>query len=1498
MKKKESFQQADQTQKTKINNLYTPQLERDSCGVGMIADLGGEGSNSLVEGALTILENMEHRGASGYEETTGDGAGILVQIPDAFFRKVLKPSSPKLPKKGHYAVGMFFLPYAPEQYLPIIDQVKQCIRSQGFNPFFVRSVPIQTAGIGDSALSAQPAILQIFLSPQEQMPPLEEEQLFLLRHFLDRKFGHIREYYCCSLSSRTIIYKGMLTALQLRTFFPDLSHPDFASALAIVHSRFSTNTLPNWKLAQPFHHLAHNGEINTLQGNLNWWTAREKQMLQNGSPELKKWTDLFPLTQSALSDSGNLNQVVGFLGHTFQSLAKAIMVLIPEAWQNDRSMAPEKRAFYQYFDGLFEPWDGPASICFTDGHMIGATLDRNGLRPSRYLVTKDNWLILGSEAGALPVEPDHILAKGRLQPGKMLLVDLQQHRIIPDEELKTRLSREHNYQAWLRDYSLELEEIPNHSETLYEPTPLAQRQVAAGFTKEDQEVLLKAMVTTQKEAIGSMGSDIPLAVLSNTAQHLSNYFKQQFAQVTNPPIDPLREGFFMSLSTALGAGSKIAQLGPRQATVLRTHSPLLTQDELGRLLSPPLEEFPGLRLSLLHPVEQSFEQSLDELQKTLLLRIQEGYRHIVLSDRGLTKQTLALPSLLVIGAIHHFLIEQGLRKEVILTLEVADCWETHHLASLLSFGADLVCPYLAYETVEKLSQQHRLSPENGLRRYRKAMLGGLLKIMSKLGISTLASYKGAQTFEALGIHSAVIERCFKGTISRIGGLGFAEIQKEQQIKQRAAFQQEWVQLPDLGVLRWQKRGEYHLFNPQTIHLLQFATKSNSYAMYQQFAQEIDNLEKNNSTLRSFLRLRPGKAIPIEEVEPADAILKRFATGAMSFGSISPEAHSLLARAMHRIGGKSNSGEGGEDPRRAYQKIEGDSLRSAIKQVASGRFGVDLPYLISADELQIKIAQGAKPGEGGHLPGHKVNPMIAKVRNSTPGVGLISPPPHHDIYSIEDLAQLIYDLKQANERARISVKLVAKAGVGIIAAGVAKAKANHLLISGFDGGTGASPLSSIRHAGIPWEIGLAETHQTLMRNGLRDRVVLQTDGQIRTGRDMAIATILGAEEWGIATAALVVEGCILMRKCHLNTCPVGIATQDEDLRKKFAGKVEDLVHYFQFLAQHLREIMASVGVRTVNELVGRTDLLEIDRSRTNWKTQQLDLTPLLVPAENPYQIGRVGPAELSTSLSAPLDEQLMERLSNPSTPNLPIFIQNTDRAVGTRLSGYLLQKRGSSLSLDQRSFYFRGSAGQSFGAFTPQGLQFHLEGEANDYLGKGLSGATLTVRPDRNSTFRAHEQVISGNVALYGATAGFAYINGRVGDRFAVRNSGATAVVEGVGTQGCEYMTGGIVAILGTIGQNFAAGMSGGLVYLYNPGATSLEYINKEMVYIEPLDKRDEEALEILLRRHQEYTQSARAKSILHTWNQSKGRFLRVVPKEYKAILEKRPTRSLGLLLNA
>jgi len=1491
----------------KQRGLYVPQLESDACGTGLIARLDGIKTHQLVEDALLMLTNMEHRGACGSEPNTGDGAGILIQTPHEFFEKKCREQGFSLPAFGGYGVGVVFFPASRNLRRQCRVLFDDYIDEMGFELLGYRKIPTDHEELGESAVSVEPRMEQVFVKPAEQMDPKAlERRLYVLRKFathnIHKTYPQSKDhFYITSFSYKTVVYKGQLTTHQLRPYFPDLHDELCKSAIALVHSRFSTNTAPKWKLAQPFRYIAHNGEINTITGNLNWWMSKEMLLKSTlfSDEELEK---LKPVCGGRLSDSGNFDNVLEFLVLSGFSLPHALMMMIPEAWQHDEQMEDYKKAFYEYHKTIMEPWDGPASICFTDGILVGATLDRNGLRPSRYCLTEDNVLIVASEAGALPIDQSKVIHKGRLQPGRILIADLDEHRVIGDEELKSKICRRLPYRKWLDEHRITLEGLPAGQQPAVEldEQALFRNQLLFGFSREDLKVLLAPMAKEGEDPIGSMGADIPLAVLSHQSQHLANYFKQLFAQVTNPPIDPIRERSVMSLHAMLGGAGNILEIKPERAQFIHLPGPVLSNAGLNKVKQLAHPHFkPGVIDTVFKADGQQgrLQAAIGHVCAVAEDLARNGVNILILSDRNADPYRAPIPSLLAAGAVHHHLIRKGLRSLTSIVVESGDVRETHHFATLIGYGASAVNPYMAYATIAGLKKREVFDKNAKLGKlfeaYDKAIGKGLLKVMSKIGISTLQSYQGAQIFEVLGLNEEVVDKCFNGSISRIQGIGFDGIAREVLARHRLAFPEKAVansQLDAGGVYQWKRQGEAHTLNPQTIHLLQYATRKNEYAAFKKYAKLINEQAEQAMTLRGLLAFRKGEKIDIKEVEPAERIMKRFATGAMSFGSISHEAHATLAIAMNRIGARSNSGEGGEDEARFEPKPNGDWERSAIKQVASGRFGVTSYYLANADELQIKMAQGAKPGEGGQLPGHKVDEWIGRVRHSTPGVGLISPPPHHDIYSIEDLAQLIFDLKNANPAARINVKLVSKAGVGIIASGVAKAHADAILVSGHDGGTGASPLASIRHAGLPWELGLAESHQTLVRNKLRDRVVLQTDGQLRTGRDLAIATLLGAEEWGIATAALVVEGCIMMRKCHLNTCPVGIATQDPELRKRFAGDPEHVINFFRFLAEDLREIMAELGFRTVNDMVGKVEMLKVKQKVQHWKYKELDLSPILYKEPADETIGQYKQVEQDHGIANVLDRRLIEHARLALEEKAPISgtfsIRNTDRAAGAMLSNEI-SKRYKDEGLPDATirYRFRGSAGQSFGAFSASGLEFTLEGEANDYFGKGLSGARLIAVPDREAKFIPSENIIIGNVAFYGATSGEAYIRGMAGERFAVRNSGVKAVVEGIGDHGCEYMTGGIVLVLGETGKNFAAGMSGGMAYVFNPNGEFERRLNPGMVDLDSMEDDDFKRVRALIRNHFRYTSSQVAAGILQDWEIQKGFFTKVMPRDYKAVLE-------------
>jgi len=1492
--------------------LYTPELEKASCGIGMVANLDNIPTHQLVEDAIAILERMEHRGACGCEENTGDGAGILVQVPHRFFTRKAKEKGYDLPAYGKYGVGSVFFPMDRKSRSECRVLFNDYCDELGLEVLGYRKVPTDHEDLGDTAISVEPRMEQVFIKPKESMEPdALERRLYVLRkyatHNVHTTYPHVQDqFYITSFSYKTVVYKGQLTTGQLRSYFSDLQSLDFESSIALVHSRFSTNTVPKWKLAQPFRFMAHNGEINTIQGNKNWWISKE-QMLETSKFTEDELEKLLPICGSDLSDSANFDNVLEFLVLGGYELPHALMMMIPEAWRHNPKMEDYKKSFYEFHENLMEAWDGPASVCFTDGKLVGATLDRNGLRPSRYCLTSDNVLILASEAGVLPIDQSKIVLKGRLQPGKMLIADLVEHKIIGDDELKDRICQQLPYSDWLTKHRKVVTDFPKAKAIApFDEKELKIQQKIFGFSKEDINVVIGPMVSGKKDPIGSMGSDTPLAILSKRSQHLANYFKQLFAQVTNPPIDPIREKAVMSLACKLGGSANIMKPGPHLAQFIHLESPILKDSELARIKALYGAEFKSGMIDITFKAigqKGLLRAAISQVCAQAEDLTRQGVNILILSDRNTGDGRAPIPSLLATGAIHHHLIKAGLRNETSIIVEGGDIRETHHLATLVGYGANAINPYMSFATIQHLHEikyfEKGVHLSDAIETYIYAMGAGLLKIMSKIGISTIQSYHGAQIFEALGLDEEVIAKCFSGTVSRIKGISFNGIAKETMIRYNSAYvaDDENIKLDVGGIFQWKRRGEYHLFNPQTIHLLQYSSRTNDYEMYKKFAKLIDDQSEQACTLRGLMAFRKTTSIDIDDVEPVENIMRRFVTGAMSFGSISHEAHSTLAVAMNRIGGKSNSGEGGEDEVRFEKKANGDWERSATKQVASGRFGVTSYYLSNAEELQIKMAQGAKPGEGGQLPGHKVDEWIGRVRHSTPGVGLISPPPHHDIYSIEDLAQLIYDLKNANRKARINVKLVSKAGVGIIASGVAKAHADAILISGHDGGTGASPLSSIRHAGLPWELGLAESHQTLVKNQLRDRVTLQTDGQIRTGRDIAIATLLGAEEWGVATAALVVEGCILMRKCHLNTCPVGIATQDPDLRARYNGTVESVINYFRFMATDMRERMAKLGFRTVNDMVGKVELLKF-KQVDFWKYENLDLSPILYKVPSSEHVGQYKRIPQNHGIDDVLDRKLIKYAASALEAGHPVQsvfdIKNTDRATGTMLSNEISKKyKGTGLPDGVIDYRFIGSAGQSFGAFGAHGIQFTLEGEANDYFGKGLSGGRLIVVPDRAATFNPSENIIIGNVAFYGATSGEAYIKGMAGERFGVRNSGVHAVVEGTGDHGAEYMTGGILVVLGKTGKNFAAGMSGGMAFIYDVDSDFSERCNPSMVDLDPLSVKDEETLRQLIRNHFKYTSSKVALDILNDWDNHKKHFTKVMPRDYKRVLAERKARSVN-----
>jgi glutamate synthase (ferredoxin) len=1500
--------------------LYDPQYEHDACGVGFIVDLKGRKSHDLVRKAIQILENLEHRGACGCEKNTGDGAGILLQTPHDFLVRECDTLGIKLPAYGEYGVGMVFLPTDQDGQQWCEQRFEQIVREEGQHVLGWRTVPTNNDPLGPTARGTEPVIRQIFIGRGGQLADdlAFERKLYVIRKRVENAVKAsdlaLRSmFYVPSLSYKTLIYKGMLISTQLATYYPDLQNATLAASLAMVHSRFSTNTFPNWARAHPYRYLCHNGEINTLRGNVNWMHARESLFASKlFGADIQK---ILPVIDETGSDSAMFDNALEMLVMTGRSLPHAVMMMIPEPWNGHESMGAEKKAFYEYHSCLMEPWDGPASIAFTDGLRIGAVLDRNGLRPSRFYVTKDDLVIMASEVGVLDVPADRIVLKGRLQPGRMFLVDQAQGRIISDDEVKYQVATEKPYARWLRKSMVTLEDLPE-GPVVHDPDhkTVLVRQHEFGYTSEDLKILMSPMATDGNEAVGSMGNDAALAVLSERPQLLYNYFKQLFAQVTNPPVDGIREELIMSMETTIGAEQNLLEPKPRSARQIKLKSPILRNDELDKLRqldgiprtggARPLmgRDFKATTLSMLFEARNGgpgLERAMAELCRQASQAIAEGNDFIILSDRGIDRERAAIPALLAVAGVHHHLIREGTRTKVGLIVESGEPREVHHFALLIGYGAGAINPYLAFETLEDMIRQGQLTEVDevkAVKNYVKSISKGVMKVMSKMGISTAQSYCGAQIFEAVGLNQEVIDKYFTWTSSRVGGIGIDVIAQEVTARHDRAFPDRSLNGHTLDVgghYQYRKDGEYHLFNPETVHKLQYACRSGNYQVFKQYSELVNNQSKRLCTLRGLFNLKfADQPIPIEEVEPVEAIMKRFKSGAMSYGSISKEAHETLAIAMNRIGGKSNTGEGGEDPARYVLDPNGDSRNSAIKQVASGRFGVTSEYLVMAQELQIKMAQGAKPGEGGQLPGHKVYPWIAKVRHSTPGVGLISPPPHHDIYSIEDLAELIHDLKNGNHHARISVKLVAEVGVGTIAAGVSKAHADVVLISGHDGGTGASPLTSIKHAGVPWELGLAETHQTLVLNDLRSRIVVEVDGQLKTGRDVVIGALLGAEEFGFATAPLVSLGCIMMRVCHLNTCPVGVATQDPKLRAKFMGKPEHVVNFMRFIAQEVRELMAQLGFRTVNEMIGHAERLEMREAVDHYKAKGLDYSKIFYQPPVPASVGRYCQTKQDHGLDRALDNTTLLPLCRPAledrTPVAAILpIRNVNRVVGTILGSEVTRRYGAAgLPEDTIKLHFQGSAGQSFGAFIPRGMTLILEGDSNDYIGKGVSGGKIIVYPPEGSTFVPADNVIIGNVAFYGATGGEAYICGMAGERFGVRNSGVHAVVEAVGDHGCEYMTGGRVVVLGQTGRNFAAGMSGGIAYVLDEVGEFPRHCNLEMVKLFPLEDAEEvDLVQDMIRRHAYYTKSERAWKVLALWEEMLPKFVKVYPNDYQRVIE-------------
>ncbi|PRX09035.1 UNVERIFIED_ORG: glutamate synthase (NADH) large subunit [Martelella mediterranea] len=1541
--------------RNKRQGLYDPRNEHDACGVGFIAHMKGEKSHQIVKDGLFILENLTHRGAVGADPLMGDGAGMLMQIPDKFFREEMAAEGVVLPKVGEYAVGYFFMPRDPERIAHYRDIIQKVIADEGQNFLGFREVPVDNSSLSkaEDIAATEPYHLQVFIGAGERADTQAdfERRLFILRKVISNTIfaesdGATEDFYIVSMSSSTIVYKGMFLAYQVGAYYKDLADPRFESAVALVHQRFSTNTFPSWKLSHPYRMVAHNGEINTLRGNVNWMAARQASVSSPlfGDDISKLW----PISYEGQSDTACFDNALEFLVQGGYSMAHAVMMLIPEAWAGNMSMDPQTRAFYEYHAALMEPWDGPAAVAFTDGRQIGATLDRNGLRPARYLITKDDRIIMASEAGVLPVEEENIVAKWRLQPGRMLLIDMEKGRIVSDDEIKSELAGMHPYQQWLDRTQLILEELnPVEPRALRRDVSLLDRQQAFGYTLEDTKILMSPMATTGQEAIGSMGTDTPISAMSDKSKLLYTYFKQNFAQVTNPPIDPIREELVMSLVSFIGPRPNLLDHeGAAREKRLEVRQPILTNGDLEKIRSIGHTEdrFDTKTLDITYDVDEGeagMPAMIDRLCERAEAAVRGGYNIIVLSDRQIGPDRIAMPALLATAAVHHHLIRKGLRTSVGLVVESGEPREVHHFCCLAGYGAEAINPYLAFDTLADMHAKG-LFPEEVdagevIYRYIKAIGKGMLKVMSKMGISTYQSYCGAQIFDAIGLSSEFVERFFFGTASMIEGVGLKEVAEETVARHRSAFGKDPVLASTLdigGEYAFRMRGEAHAWTPDAVAELQHAVRGNARDRYDAFARIENASSLRMNTIRGLFRIRNAeeigrKPVSVDEVEPASEIVKRFSTGAMSFGSISREAHTTLAIAMNEIGGKSNTGEGGEESDRYLPLPSGATPkeRSAIKQIASGRFGVTTEYLVNADLLQIKVAQGAKPGEGGQLPGHKVDATIAKTRHSTPGVGLISPPPHHDIYSIEDLAQLIYDLKNVNPAADVSVKLVSEVGVGTVAAGVAKARADHITVSGFDGGTGASPLTSLKHAGSPWEIGLAETQQTLVLNGLRSRIALQVDGGLKTGRDVLIGAMLGADEFGFSTAPLIAAGCIMMRKCHLNTCPVGVATQDPVLRKRFKGLPEHVVNYFFFVAEELREMLAELGFTSLNEVIGAVELLDKDEAIAHWKSQGLDFSKIFhkvaAPKEATYWTERQK-HPIDDILDRKLIEKAMPALERKEKVAFDVDIKNVDRSAGAMLSGEVAKRwNQKGLKEDTISVTLHGTAGQSFGAFLASGVTFDLIGDGNDYVGKGLSGGKIIIRPPENSPVVPEESIIVGNTVLYGATAGECYFHGIAGERFAVRNSGAIAVVEGVGDHGCEYMTGGLVVVLGSTGRNFAAGMSGGVAYVLDEDGGFADRCNMAMVMLEPvpeeddmleklhhhggdlmhkgrvdvsgdMTRHDEERLVRLINNHLLYTGSARARAILDDWAHYRPMFRKVMPVEYRRALEDMERMRMGV----
>jgi glutamate synthase domain-containing protein 2/glutamate synthase domain-containing protein 1/glutamate synthase domain-containing protein 3 len=1486
--------------------LYDPSTEHDACGLGFVVHMKGQKSHEIIDNAVTILKNLIHRGACGCEENTGDGVGILIQKPHKFFKRVCAENNIKLPDTDSYGAGMVFLPTDAAQAKRCQEIFERIIEEEGQALLGWREVPTNDSSLGPTAVAGEPSFKQIFIAKSDSLDPAAfDRKLYVIRKRVENEIwssdmSEQNLFYMPSLSYRTFVYKGMLTGSQIEPMFPDLSDPDVESALALVHQRFSTNTFPAWRLAHPFRYVAHNGEINTVRGNANWMHARESLCESDlFGDDLKK---LFPVCIEGGSDSATFDNVMEFLHMAGRPLPLAVLMMIPEAWSGHETMDEERKAFYEYHASLMEPWDGPASLAFTDGEVIGAVLDRNGLRPSRYYVTKDDIVIMASEVGVLDVAPENVKIKDRLHPGRIFMVDTKQGRIIDDEELKKQFTSEHPYAEWLKQNLLPIENLPNPKQIHgSDPDTLLQRQQAFGYTHEDLKLLMAPMAANGIEPTGSMGTDTALAVLSNRSRLLYDYFKQLFAQVTNPPLDGIREELVTQVATTIGPEGNLLEPAPESCRRIKINSPVITNEELAKIRDVNLPGFKTKTVEILYPVAEGgagMDKALEAVYAEVDQAIEDGYSNVILTDRGIDENKTAIPALLATAGVHHHLIRNGKRTRVGLVLESGEPREVHHFAVLIGYGVGAVNPYLAFESLGDLIGNGRLPEmEHGVavKNFIKAVNKGLVKTMAKMGISTVQSYCGAQVFEAIGLNKEFVDKYFTWTASRIGGIGLDVVADEMNQRHHNAFPERDVKEPELewgGEYQWRRDGEYHLFNPNTVFKLQHATRSGQYNIFKEYTALVDNQSENLATLRGLFEFKQSKAIPLDEVEPIENIMKRFSTGAMSYGSISKEAHETLAIAMNRIGGKSNTGEGGENSNRFTPDANGDLRRSSIKQVASGRFGVTSEYLANADDIQIKMAQGAKPGEGGQLPGSKVYPWIAEVRHSTPWVELISPPPHHDIYSIEDLAQLIHDLKNSNPKARIHVKLVAEVGVGTVAAGVAKAHSDVVLVSGYDGGTGASPMSSLKHAGLPWELGVAETQQVLVMNGLRDRIVVQTDGQLKTGRDVVVAALLGAEEYGFSTAPLVVSGCIMMRVCHLNTCPVGVATQNPELTKKFSGKPEFVENFFKYIAEEVREYMAELGFRTVNEMIGQVDKLETKKAVDHWKAAGLDFTNILYkptprPGDEIYCVNEQDHGlekSLDMTKLVPLSKDALE---SKKKVDIILPIKNTDRTAGTILGYNITTRYGAEgLPEDTVNVHFNGSAGMSFGAFVPKGVTMTLEGDSNDYIGKGLSGGKIIVYPPRKSSFVPEQNTLVGNVVLYGATQGEAYFRGIAGERFCVRNSGVSTVVEGVGDHGCEYMTGGRVVIIGKTGRNFAAGMSGGIAYVLDEEDDFEIHCNKGMVNLEAIETaEDVDVVKALLTKHVQYTQSTVAEKILGNWNEYQSKFVKVMPVEYKRVLE-------------